>query len=190
MITATTDQLERARRFLAGIPGAAERAMKAALNEAIRRARVEALERIEERYEVAGADVKARLSLQLARPSSLSATLRAKSPSLPLSYFPHAPSKPGTGGPGKPTLSTTVLRGNTKDVGGAFVAQLGVKPRIVTRTGRKTSSGKDELRVLYSVPIAEMLGVPNVALAVEARALEVLDEALSAEIDRELGAAA
>ncbi len=184
---ATTDQLDRAQRFLGAIPGAAERALAKAMNAAIRGAREEALEKIGERYEVDGADVKARLSLQLARPGALSSTLKARSPSLGLHYFPHAPSAPGTGGPGRPQLSATVLRGAPKNVAGAFVARLGVKPRIAVRTGAKTASGKDALRVLYGVPIAEMLGVPSVRLAVEARAVELLDAKLGAEIDRELG---
>ncbi len=181
--------MERAERFLSSIPGAAERAMTRALNAAIKGAEVEALEKIESRYEVRGADVKARLTLQLARPTSLSAKLGAKSPSLPLSYFPHTPNQPGTGGRGRPALSVSVLRGQSKDVRGGFVAKLGTKSRIAIRTGQKTRTGKDALKVLFSVPIAEMLGVPNVRLAVEARAAELLDAKLGPEIDRELGRA-
>lgn len=177
---------ERAQKYLAGIPGAAERAMARAMSAAIKGAEAEALERIEARYEVNTADVKARLSLMLARPSSLSAKLSAKSPSLPLSYFPHSPSRPGTGGRGRPSLTATVLRGSPKTVGGAFVAKLGTKSRIAMRTGAKTATGKDAMRVLFSVPIAEMLGVASVRVAVEARAVELLDEKLGAEIDREL----
>ncbi len=189
MITATTDQLAHAQRFLGAIPGAAERAMAKAMNAAIKGARLEALDKIADRYEVDGADVRARLTTQLARVSSLSAVLKAKSPGLPLTYFPHDPDQPGTGGRGKPPLSATVLRGQTKPVRGAFVAKLGTKARVVERLGHKTSTGKDALRVIPSVPIAVMLGVQNVALAVEERALQLLDENLSREIDRELEAA-
>lgn len=189
MITAATDQLERAERFLGTIPGAATRALSRALNVSIRDARREALAKITARYEVNEADVEARLSIILARPSSLAATLRALSPSLPLHYFPHAPAAPGTGGPGRAPLTATVKRGEPKPVRSAFIARLGVKPRIVLRTGEQTRTGRDRLRVLFSVPIAEMLGVPNVRLAVEERALEVLDERLGREIDRELEAA-
>lgn len=189
MITATTDQLERAQRFLGAIPGAAERAMAKALNSAIKAAREEALEAITARYAIDVAEVKTRLSTMLAKPGALASKLKLRSSSLALHYFPHTPDAPGTGGPGKGTLSVEVKRGGARSVPGAFVAQLGVKPRIVRRTGGKTASGKDALQVLYTVPTAEMLGVPAVHLAVEARAVEVLDEKLTIEIDRELGAA-
>ena len=189
MIDIDASAVERTRRYLGAIPGATERAMARALNVAVRRARDEALERIVARYEVKGADVRARLSTQLARPSSLSATLRAKSPSLPLHYFPHTPSSPGTGGPGAPALTATVKRGETREVPGAFVAKLGSKARIAMRTGAKTATGKDALRVLYTIPIAEMLGVDDVRAAVERRAVEVLEDTLPEEITRELEAA-
>ncbi len=190
MISAATDQLARAQHYRAGSPGAAERAMSRAINAAVRAAQVEAAERMTERYEVAESDVKARLSVLLSKPTTLQAALRAQSPSLPLHYFPHTPSKPGTGGRGKPDLQVTVKRGSPKQITGAFVALLGSKNRIAVRTGQKTKTGKDGLRVLYTTPIAMMLGAPSVALAVEERALQVLDDKLSAEIDRELQGAA
>ncbi len=186
----TAAQLERAKQFLGSIPGAAERAMARALNAAVKAASEEALTKIAERYAVKRDDVEARFAQEMARPAKLSATLRAKSPALPLHYFPHTPTAPGTGGRGKGPLSVTIRAGSPQTMGSAFIAQLGVKPRIVIRTGQKTASGKDQLKVLYSTPIAVMLGVPSVRLAVEERALEVLDDKLTAEIDRELGRAA
>lgn len=186
MITASLDQLERARIALAGLPGAAERAVARAMTEAAKAAKAEAIDVISGRYEVKERDVAARLSVSAARPSALAATLTARSPSMPLHYFPHTPSRSGTGGPGKPHLSVTVRRGETRTVGSSFVARLGVKNRIVTRTGGKTGSGKDALRVLYTTPIAEMLGVAAIASDVEDRAVKVLDERVGVEIDREL----
>lgn len=186
----TAQQFERAKQFLGSIPGAAERAMARALNAAVKAASEEALTKIAERYAVKRDDVEARFAQEMARPAKLSATLRAKSPALPLHYFPHTPTAPGTGGRGKGPLSVTIRAGSPQTMGSAFIAQLGVKPRIVIRTGQKTASGKDQLKVLYSTPIAVMLGVPSVRLAVEERALEVLDDKLTAEIDRELARAA
>lgn len=186
----TTEQLERAKQFLGGIPGAAERAMSRALNAAVREGQVEAFRRIVERYVVNADDVKRRSEIRLSTSKTLAVAIRVQSPSLPLHYFPHTPTAPGTGGRGKGPLSVTIRAGSPQTMGSAFIAQLGVKPRIVLRTGQKTASGKDQLKVLYSTPIAAMLGVPSVRLAVEERALEVLDEKLSAEIDRELGRAA
>lgn len=190
MITATVDQLARAEKFLGAIPGAAERALSRAMNAAIKSAAEEAVVKIRDRYNTAEKDVRSRLDLQSAKPSALTATLLARSPSLPLHYFTHAPTRPGTGGRGKPRLVVEVLRGEPKTMASAFIAKLGIKPRIVVRTGKKTASGKSELKVLFSVPIPEQLGVAPVRLAVEERAMEMLDEKLGVEIDRELGRAA
>ena len=186
MITATVDQLARAERFLGAIPGAAERALARAMNAAIKAAAEEAVVRVRDRYNTAERDVRSRLDVLSAKPSNLTATLLARSPSLPLHYFPHSPKKGGTGGKGRPALVVEVLRGQTKNVPGAFIAKLGTKSRIVTRTGQKTSSGKSGLKVLFSVPIPEQVGVVPVRLAVEERAVEMLDEHLTREIDREL----
>lgn len=186
MIVAATDQLERAQRFLGAIPGATERAMSRALNRAITSARAASIEAITERYELKPSDLRDALTLRTASPSDLQVSITARSGSMPLHYFPHAPTQPGTGGPGKPALTATVIRAQTKPVPGAFVAQIGGKPRIVTRTGAKTKSGKQGLRVLYTVPIGDMLGVESVRIAVEAKAVEVLDQRLEHEIDREL----
>jgi len=187
VIVATTDQLERARKYLGTIPGAAEAATSRAINAAVRAAQVEAFERIVGRYEISEADVKARHTVKLSTSRNLEAVLRAKSPALPLHYFPHTPTRGGTGGRGKPPTTVTVRRGESKALGPAFIAKLGTKARIVVRTGEKTSSGKDRLKVLYSIPVAEMLGVTDVRVHVEARALEMVDEKLTAEIDAELG---
>ncbi|MEK0431302.1 MAG: hypothetical protein RL139_1106, partial [Gemmatimonadota bacterium] len=65
-------------------------------------------------------------------------------------------------------------------------AELNSGRRIMIRTGRKTASGKSAMRSLYTVPLAVMLGVENVREAVEARAVEVLDQRLGHEIDRAL----
>lgn len=189
MITATVDQLARAERYLGAIPGAAQRALSRAMNAAIKAAADEAVVSIHDRYTTAEKDVRARLELQASKPSALTATLLARSPALPLHYFPHTPKKPGTGGRGKPRLVVEVLRGQPKTMASAFIAKLGVKPRIVVRTGEKTASGKDALKVLFSVPVPEQLGVAPVRLAVEERAMDMLDEKLGAEIDRELGKA-
>lgn len=173
-------QLAHAASYLQAIPGAAERAMSRALNRSIGEARQGAMATIGARYAVKPSDLAASMSVKNATPSTLSATLTTRSGSLPLSYFPHTPTAPGTGGPGRPILTAEVLRGAQKPVLGAFVAPIGGKPRIVTRTA--TGS----LKVLSSVPIGAMLGVASVRDAVEGHALEHLDANLDREIDREL----
>ncbi len=186
MISAATDQLARAQQYLGAFPGAVERAMVRALNHALAAAREQAITVITERYAIKASDLRVAMSIQPAKHDKLGVVLKVRSGSMPMHYFPHAPTQPGTGGPGKPALTATVLRGSTKTVKGAFVAKLGVKPRIVTRTGGVTATGKSELKVLYTTPIGVMLGVESVQASVEAAALETLDKRLTNEIDREL----
>lgn len=190
MSASPREQLERAERYLASIPGAAERAMAAALNDAAAAGRSEAARVIAERYVVRPSDAFETMRVERARPAALEAAVIARSPSLTLTYFPHAPAASGTGGPGKPVLRAEVRRGGEKPVAGAFMATLGGKPRIVVRTGEKSARGRDALRTLFTVPLGEMLGVEAVREPAEVRALEVLDERLTAGIDRELKGAA
>jgi len=183
-------QLERARDFLASIPGAAEKAVSNALNRAATVGRDEAVKAIDERYAVRPSDVRDKISLRSATPNNLTISIVARSGSLSLTYFPHTPIAAGTGGPGMPVLRAEVLRGHEKDVAGAFIATINGKPRIMIRTGGKTATGKSAIKILSTVPIANMLGAESVQEAVETRALAVFDENLDREIDRALGKAA
>lgn len=183
-------QLERARDFLAAIPGAAEKALAAALNRAATIGRDEAVKAIDQRYAVRPSDVRDKITLRAATPNNLVISIVARSGSLSLGYFPHTPLEAGTGGPGRPVLRAEVLRGHEKDVAGAFIAPINGKPRIMIRTGGKTATGKSAIKSLSTVPIASMLGAESVQEAVLTRAFSVLDEQLDKEIDRALGKAA
>jgi hypothetical protein len=189
-VTTVEKQLERAQAFLSAIPGAAERAMARALNRAAEVGRERAIAEIVGRYAVQPSDVREKITLQPATPSNLQIGVVARSGSLALGYFPHAPTEAGTGGRGRPVLRAEVVRGQEREVGGAFVARINGKARIMIRTGGTSKSGRTQIRSVYTVPIANMLGVRSVREAVEARAFEVLDEQLDKEIDRELGRAA
>ena len=177
---AVEKQLQHVRDFLASIPGAADKAMARALNKAAAAGRESAVRAITDRYAVQAGDVREKITVSAATPEQLSVSVEAKSPSLALGYFPHTPDQPGTGGPGRPVLRAEVLRGQERDVPGAFVAMINGQPRIMTRSGKS-------IRSVYSVPIANMLGADSVRAAVEARALAVIDEQLDREIDRALG---
>lgn len=185
MITAEV-QMDRAERMLEGLPGAAKRAMARALNRAATAGRQAAVAAIVERYAVKTGDVRSKITLTKATAEELGVSVVARSGSLALGYFPHTPSRAGTGGPGKPSLTAEILRGASKPFGGAFIATINGKPRIMVRTGGKTATGKSAIASVYTVPIASMLGAESVRAAVEERALAVLDERLDHEIDREL----
>lgn len=191
MIVATTEQLDRAERALAHLPGAARVAMARALNRASVAARAELVRAVRERYAVRAGDVREKVSLSSATPDSLEVAVTVRSPALSLGYFPHSPKRAGTGGPGRPPLRATVLKGGGGPVLGAFVAPLNSGLRVMYRTGSKTKKGdKDAIASKYGPAIAVMAGAESVRLAVEARALEMLDARLDHEIDRALEAAA
>lgn len=189
MIEFVEAQLERARAYLGSIAGAAERAAARALNKAAAAARETAVTSIVDRYSVAPSDIRERITLRTATPEQLGVEVRARSVSLALGYFPHSPTQVGTGGPGKTILRAEVLRGAERSIAGAFIAPIGGKPRIMYRTGGTTKTGRTQIRSLYTVPFASMLGASSVRDAVEDRAAEVLDAQLGKEIDRELGKA-
>ncbi len=180
-------QLERARDFLAAIPGAAEVAVARSLNRAAAIGRDQAIDAIDQRYAVNPSDVRDKITLRPATKDSLTISVVARSGSLALGYFPHSPADAGTGGPGKPVLRAEVIRGHQKDVGGVFIAPINGKPRIMVRTGGKTATGKSAIKSVSTVPIASMLGAESVQEAVVTRALAVFDQQLDREIDRALG---
>lgn len=187
MITATV-HLERAQGLLGSLTGAAEKAMAHALNRAAVAGRQQAVKSIGERYAVNPADVRERITLSSATPDRLEVAVVARSGPLPLTYFPHTPFVSGTGGRGRAPLAAIVLKSRGfRDVKGAFVAPVGGKDRIVFRTGAKTRTGKDAIKVVPAVPIATMLGVDSVREAVEQRAVAVLDQHLAQDIDGAVG---
>jgi minor tail protein Z (GPZ) len=180
-------RLERARAFLGTIPKAAEQATARALNKAAAEAREAAVSAIVERYAVHAADVRGKITLATASPNALGAAIVARSGSLSLGYFPHSPVVTGTGGPGQPVLHAEVLRGQDRSVGGAFIATINGKPRVMIRTGGNTKTGRTQIKSVYTVPLASMLGAASVQDAVEDRVEQALDKHLELEIDRALG---
>lgn len=182
-------QLERARAFLGAIPGAAEKAAARALNKAAAAGREAAVTAIVDRYAVSASDIREKITLSTATPDRLGVAVVARSGSLALGYFPHSPVVVGTGGPGKPVLHAEVLRGQDRSVGDAFIAPINGKSRIMIRTGGTSKTGRTQIKSVYTVPMASMLGAASVQDAVEDRAAAVLDEQLGREIDRELGRA-
>lgn len=189
MITVDTAQVERAERELAHLPGAAIRAVVRALNRSSIAGRQAAIEKIRERYAIRAGDVREKITLTTATEERLEVEVRAKSPALSISRFPHAPKRAGTGGRGRPQLVAEVIRGEKKTVrddrGPVFVATINGRPRVMRRLPGKTASGKTKIESVYSVPIAIMLGAVSVREAVEQRALAMFDQRLAHEIERE-----
>lgn len=177
---ALADHLATAEQYVGTIPGAAERAMSRALNKASEAAKSSAVRTILSRYAAKASDVNGMITLTPSTPEKLEVQVKARSGSLSLGYFPHSPSTGGTGGPGRPALTAEIKRGDTKSIGGAFIANLNSGPRVMRR---KPGGG---IKGVYTIPLARMLGVESVRDAVEADAVRRVGEVLPAEIDREL----
>lgn len=192
MITADARQMERAARALQHLPGAVERATARALNRAAIAGRARGIEAMRERYAVSANDARDKITLTMATTERLEVEVRAKSPALSLGYFPHAPTRAGTGGRGRPQLTAEILRGQRREVrderGPVFVAMINGRPRVMRRLPGKTTTGKARMESVYSVPIALMLGAASVREAVERRALQMFDARIDHEIARELEA--
>ena len=183
-------KLEELRAFLGAIPGAAERATASALNAAAEDGRAAAVRRILSRYAAKPGDVAAMITIRKATATQPAIEIRSRSRALSAGYFPHTPSAPGTGGPGRPPLTAEILRGSPKAIPGAFVANLSSGPRIMHRTGGKTARGKQAIASVYTVPLGAMLATSSVREAVEADTLAALDGHLEAAVARELDRAA
>lgn len=190
MSTSIEQQLDKARAFLGAIPRAAEKAVAHALNKAAAEGRDVAVNAIVERYAVSAGDVREKITIKTATPDKLGVEIVSRSPSLALGYFPHSPVTIGTGGPGQPLLRAEVLRGREKSIAGAFVATINGQPRIMIRTGAATKTGRTQIKSVYTVPMASMLGASVVRDAIDDRAAQILDAQLDKEIDRALGKAA
>lgn len=184
------EQLDRAKVYLGSIPGAAERAMSRALNRAATSGRTEAVRAIGERYATKASSVRGMITLTTARPDRLDVAIKARSGSLALGYFPHDPSGIGTGGPGKPILTAEIKSGESKSVGGAFVANLSSGPRVMRRTGTLSANGKPAIESIFTVPLAVMLTAESVQAAVEDVVTAAVDQDLPRQIDREIATAA
>lgn len=182
MVTIRGEQIDRAVRLLAHLPGASAQAMARAMNRAIEGARTASAKAIRGEYRVSAADVKKTMTLRWATPARLDAEVKSVAPRVPLFAFGPRPTEPGTGGPGKPTLRVGVKRaGGRKPLKGAFIVRLGQKLHVASRKGAK----RFPLEVHYGPAVPQMLGVESVVRQVE----EVAQQRLDARLEHELGRA-
>jgi len=182
-ITFTPEQLDRAVRLLAHLPGKAQQAMARAMNRALEGARAAAAKAIRGEYRVSAADVKKTMTLRWATPARLDAEVKSVAPRVALFAFGPKPNEPGTGGPGRPTLRVGVKRaGGRKPLKGAFVVRLGRKLHVASRKGAKRSP----LEVHFGPAVPQMLHAESVTRQVEAVAQQRLDARLEHELGRAL----
>lgn len=195
-ITFTPEQLDRAVRLLAHLPGKAQQAMARAMNRALEGARTTAAKAIRGEYRVSSRDVKATMRVQKATPANPQAEVVSTGKRIPLFDFGPDPDRPGTGGmtrgevgvdllgkafnPGgdpRPTLRVSVKRrGGKKPIKKAFIARVG---RVAIRKGKK----RYPIRSLYGPAVPQMMGAETVIAKVE----EIAQQRLDARLDHEIG---
>lgn len=179
MVTLTAEQIARAEAALAAVPRGAVRAMARAINRAVEAARAETVRQVQAAYHVTSAAIRETLTIARATPERLAAHVTSKGKRMPLHDFGPRPDTPGTGGPGKAPLAVATSKGEGRQpIAGAFVARMGSHLGVYVREGKK----RHPLRELYGPAVPQMAGRADLALAIEARAQEMLDSRLDHEI--------
>jgi hypothetical protein len=185
--------VERARAQLGHIKGGPERAIAAALNRAADMAMAEAVRKVRDIYTIKARDVRQTMHISRARPGDTTPTaiISSKDGALPLDRFKMRPTRPPKK---RREVQIEVRKGRTRGMGRRnFVAQMpsgkiGVFARTgewrTMRAGRYAGQVREAIKLLYGPAIPVMLGVPDVADAVTARAGSVVLDRLEHEIGR------
>ena len=188
-VAPTEQQVERAIRLLAHLPGEASQAMARAMNRAIEGAKTTAAKEIRARYRISSARIKETMTLRLASAGRLQASVTSAERRPSLYQFGPTPSEPGTGGrfPGvgmtRPPLRVAVKRrGKPQPLLGAFVMRVASGKHIAQRTGKS----RLPVEVLYGPAVPQMMGVDVVSRRIEEMAVARLDARLDHEIQRAL----
>lgn len=185
MIGVSEDIRQSAIVPLRHIPGAARRAMVNALNRAVQAAFREAELRIAEEY---GADMvdayHDSVQITKAHKERLIATVKSRAGATKLDEFPHTPTKPGTGGRGKPAMQAMVRRsGGMTTIPGAFIIPTEAGGSVPIMVWRSQSGG---IRRVPALAVPFMQTSETVYEHVERRAGEMLEERLAHEVAHEL----
>lgn len=126
-----SDAIEKAQKYLAGVPKGFETAMMRSLNRALQEGRTAAVRETTKQYTIKARDVRPTFKMQRASRADLSASLESNGGRLPLSTFTHRPTTDTTGANRK-QVRVGVKKGGLKPLGQAFVHN----GRILQRLGR------------------------------------------------------
>lgn len=170
-------EMERAQKYLVGIPRGAERAMMHAFNRAAITGRKAGADATNALYHIGKNRVKKTFKTIRANTKNLEATIESRDGSIALHQFPHSP-KNKTTRKGK-RVHVSVMRGIEKQVGGNSFVRGGM---ILMRVGKT----RYPLKLLYGVPIPEMMNNPKIVDAVQDAQMEMAVKRLDHEVTRML----
>lgn len=172
-------QIDKASRYLAGIPEGTERAVLNAMRRAMESARTAGTYKIFEVYDLFATYGDVRRSFCMTkRPSrkDLTAQLTSRGMNLPMYKFLYKPTRDTTGKRRRLVRVSVKRDGGLKPLGQGFVHQGGVYQRV-----GKTSY---PINPVYGVSIPQMLGNKEVVNVVESTMVKVTEERLDHEIYR------
>ena len=196
--------IERARTLLAGIPGGAEKAIKAALTRAASHLRTNAEKEVRKRYDITSANLRSDKNVGIKYVyggGSVSAYVNFSGQKIPLYRYggasPKEPTKDKSrgivivpiNGEKRPAYPNVAASGHQlKSTGvtrfeNAFTARMkSGHVGIFERTGAATSTGSDQIRELMGSSVPQMLGNKEVSEELSKAAYEKFEERLEHEI--------
>lgn len=126
-----SDAIDKAQKYLAGVPKGFETAMMRSLNRALYEGRTVAIRETTKQYTVKARDVRPTFKMKTAHKNNLTASLESKGARLTLSTFSHNP-RTDTTGANRKQIRVAVINSGLKPLGSAFIH----KGRIYQRLGR------------------------------------------------------
>lgn len=176
-IGATEAQIEKASRYLAGIPEGTERALLNAMRRAMTEARTAGTRKVREVYAIPYRDVLQSFCMTK-RPSrsDLSGELTSRGKSLMINKFRFRPTHDTTGSRRKLVRVSVKREGGLKPLGQAFVHE----GKVFQRVGRPSYP----IKPVYAISIPQLLGNKDVVEVVEKTLMGATEKRLDHEIYR------
>ena len=195
MIRIDTEELDRAVKFLEGIPGAAQKATRTALTKTMRGAQKEAIKKVTERYTIKQEKILPCFSRILRVSDGMTVGFRARGRVNDLAYFKHNPkSVPRRRPPKGKYLYSQVVKGEGGTIAHAFLARMkSGHVGVFHRTGeygrnkhrnKRGEFDQEEIKTLNGPSTPQMLGSPSVAAFIQQR----MEERLAKNMEHEVNA--
>lgn len=182
MIELKAEHIEKLQKLLENTPKQIPIVTARAINRAAEASRTQAARSARETYIIKHKDIISTIKIKKAYPSDLTAEIRSVGGPIPLTKFKVKPNTP------LPTHGkyavVSVKKGSRKTIKKSFIAAMANgHTNVFTRVSKK----RNPIRGHYGPSIPQMLGSNSVVSHVESRAMEVLDDRLTHEINRMLG---
>lgn len=179
MVEINSGEIQRAISLLQGMPGAAKKATRTAMRKSINGAKVDAKNKVRERYTIKPSYITRTLK---ARVEGLTATLTSKGPVNDLAYFIHRPKgvpkkRPAVGN----YTWVQVVKGEGGTIAHAFLARM--KSGHVGIMRRTNGNASLPIEKLNAPSTPQMLGHPSVSGFVEERIKERFSSNLEHEVN-------